>query len=136
VKTPSTCQGLKEVIMENSKMRFILIGFSQDVEFRVFEFEGISVDRERASFTVAIDVALARKYGIRLQELPLLCRGVLDQCCDGDDKRAFTYGEAEMCDHAYTLAARAEAAKQNKAPRRSVTDHTNHIVPPWRVPSR
>ena len=121
--------------MENSKIRLILKGFSQDLEFRVFEFEGINADWERASFTVGIDVALARKYGIRLQELPLLCRGVLDQCCDGDEKRAFTYSEAEMRSRAYSLAAREEAAKYKKAPRRSVTDHSDHIVPPGRVPS-
>jgi hypothetical protein len=122
--------------MENSKMRFILKGFNQDLEFRVFEFEGISVDRERESFTVGIDVALARKYGIRLQELPLLCRGVLDQCCDWDEKRAFTYGEAEMRSRAYSLAALAEAAKLKKAPRRSVSDRTDRVVPPWGLPSR
>jgi hypothetical protein len=132
----STAQGLKEIIMENSKMRFILKGFRQDLKFRVFEFEGITVDWERASFTVGIDVALARKYGIRLQELPLLCRGVLDQCCNGDEKRAFTYGEAEMRSRAYSLAAREEAAKYEKAPRRSVREHSDHIVPPWGVPSR
>lgn len=119
--------------MENSKRHFILKGFNQVMEFRVFEFESIALDSARVSFTVRIDLALARKYGIRLQELPLLCKEVLDQCGEGEEKRAFTYGEEQMSSHADIVAAREEAAKHKKAPRRPPTEQ---LSSPWRVPSR
>lgn len=69
----------KETLVENPKMQFILRGFSQVVALRVFAFEGIAADRTRALFTVSADLALARRYRIRLQELPLLCRSVLER---------------------------------------------------------
>jgi hypothetical protein len=99
--------------MENSKTHFILKGFSQAMEFRVFEFDGLMANSVRAAFTVKIDTALARKYGIRLQELPLLCRGVLDQYQEGE-QRCFLYTEANMSEYAYSVAAREEAAKRKK----------------------
>ncbi|MDR3700985.1 MAG: hypothetical protein P4L56_15165 [Candidatus Sulfopaludibacter sp.] len=101
--------------MENPKTHFILKGFSQAMEFRVFEFEGLMANSVRASFTVKIDIGLARKYGIRLQELPLLCRGVLDQHSEGEEQRSFLYTEAHMSEYAYNLAAREEAAKHKKS---------------------
>lgn len=57
-------------------MQYILSGFTQDMGFRVFRFEGVAVDRPRTRtvFTVRADLALIRRYGIQIQELPLLCR--------------------------------------------------------------
>ncbi len=101
--------------MENPKTHFILKGFSQALEFRVFEYEGLMPNAIRASFTVRIDTGLARKYGIRLQELPLLCRGVLDQCGEGEEQRSFLYSEAHMSEYASGQAAREEAAKHKKS---------------------
>ena len=60
-------------------MQFVLTGFTQDLGFRVFAFEGIGADRIRTKFTVKAELALIRNYGIRIQELPLLCRGLLDR---------------------------------------------------------
>ena len=122
--------------MENTKMYFVLNGFSEDMGCRVFAFDGISTDRVhlvRSPFTVRIDLALARKHGIRLQELPLLCRAVLERGHDDQEKRAFTYTEEDMCMHADRLAAREEAAKHNKPPRRSVTARAGAA---WRTPGR
>ena len=114
------------------KTQYTLKGFSQAEEFRVFEFQGITVDLIRSVFTVRIDLALARKYGIRLQELPLLCRGVLDQCGDAGEKRAFTYTEAQMSTYAADVAERLEAAKYKRPPRRPATDQLGAA---WRVPA-
>jgi hypothetical protein len=61
------------------KMQFVLVGFTQDAGFRVFAFEGIGEDRMRTKFTVRADLALIRGYEIRVQELPLLCRGLLER---------------------------------------------------------
>ena len=60
-------------------MQFVMTGFTQDIGFRVFAFEGIAGDGTRTPFTVRLDLALSRKYGIRIQELPLLCLGHLER---------------------------------------------------------
>ena len=72
------------------KMQFTLTGFSQVKEFRVFTFEGVAADRSRSAFTVRTDLALARQYAIRIQELPLLCRAVLERH-EGDQIHALTF---------------------------------------------
>jgi|SoiMethySBSTD1v2_1073268.scaffolds.fasta_scaffold272992_4 hypothetical protein len=119
--------------MATPKMQFSLKGFSQDMGFRVFAFEGIAADRSRLAFSVRTDLALTRRYGIRLQELPLLCHGLLESCEDLDGQREFTYAEADMCQYANREAARAEAAKQRKAPRRPVAEQP---APAWQQPTR
>jgi len=65
--------------MDNSKTQFVLKGFRQVVDFRDFTFERVEADRTRSQFTVRADLALARRHQVPLQELPLLCREVLDR---------------------------------------------------------
>ena len=122
-------------------MQFILTGFTQDREFRVFAFEGIAADRVRTPFTVRADLALSRTYGIRLQELPLMCRAILEHREEGSEERntehALTFTEDAMRLHASNcIAARALAAQKKKAPRRPVTEtngtSTNGAA--WRSP--
>ena len=96
-------------------MQYTLTGFTHDSGFRVFAFEGVGEDRVRTEYTVKTDLALIRKYGIRLQELPLLCRSILEQHDGSDAQRTFTYTEADMCLRAKNSAAEA-AAKKRKAP--------------------
>lgn len=102
--------------MVNAKISYILKGFSQVMEFRVFEFEAVAVGSARVLFTVRIDLALARKYGIRLQELPLLCRGILDQCSDNDEQRDFTYTEQLMSSHADQKRGQPASERYKKSP--------------------
>jgi len=102
--------------MDHPKIHISLTGFSQVMEFRVFTFEVIAADQAIMPFTVRVDLALARRYGIRLQELPLLCRAVLDGRQRDGEKRAFTYTEEEMC--SYCATAREQATKTSKPPRR------------------
>lgn len=128
-----TAGGQEVAVVDNPKMQFVLRGFSHAMGFRVFAFEGIAADRKRSMFTVKADMALTRKYGIHLQELPLLCRAVLEQCHGGGEDRAFLYSEESMRRHAEDVAARAEAARQRKAPRRVSGEH---IGAAWRVSPR
>ncbi|MEP6961669.1 MAG: hypothetical protein ABI995_06315, partial [Acidobacteriota bacterium] len=97
-------------------MQFILTGFTQDIGFRVFAFEGIGADRSRTAFTVRTDLALIRRYGIRVQELPLLCRSLLEHRDEAEPGRAITFTEEGMRVHADTCAAES-AARKRKAPR-------------------
>lgn len=99
-------------------MDLILKGFSQQMEYRVFTFEGIGTDKVRTAFTVRADLALSRKYGIRLQELPLLCKTVIEKR-GGEELRALTYTEADMRIYADFAAARAATEQQKKALRRA-----------------
>ena len=113
-----------------AKTQFILNGFTQESDFRVFAFDSIGADRTRIPVTVRIDTALARRYGIRPQELPLLCRSLLDRCHDKEEK-VLTFGEEEMSRYKEDQSAREEAAKNRKPPRRPMIGQTGS---PWHSP--
>jgi hypothetical protein len=106
-------------------MQFNLLGFTESTGFRVFAFEGINADRTRTGFTVRADLALTRRYGIRLQELPLLCRGLLERQL-GEEVRMLTFTEADMSLFA-SDRARSDALKK-KSPRRAPTGQTAAAV--------
>ena len=113
-------------------MQFILTGFTQEHEFRVFAFEGIAADRVRTPFTVRADLGLSRTYGIRLQELPLMCRAILERREEGEVQNALTFTEEAMRLHASNcIAARALAAQKKKAPRRPANENNGSA---WRSP--
>jgi len=116
------------------KMLFSLTGFSQDMEFRVFSFERVADDRTRTQCRVKADLALIRTYGIRVQELPLLCRGLLERNDEGVPQGTLTFTEEEMRLHAVNaLASRDAAALKRKPSRRTPTENTGSA---WRVPQR
>ena len=116
--------------MSNPKMQFVLMGFGEDPVFRVFKFEGVAEDRSRTEFTVKADPVLARQHGIRLQELPLLCRALLEQRFETATKHMLIYGEDDMRVFADAAAARLEAAQKRKPPRRPVSDQVGNA---WRA---
>ena len=91
-------------------MRFILKGFTQEMRFRVFEFEKVGEDQTRTEYTVSADLALTQRYNIRVQELPLLCRLFLERHEVADDTRSFILTEGEMSRHATKCKAAADAA--------------------------
>ena len=115
---------------KGTKMQYILTGFTHDVGSRVFAFESIGEDRIRTAYSVRADLALTRKYGIRMQELPLLCRNVLEQRDGNDSQRAFTYTEAAMSLRANIRAAEA-AEQKKKTPRRPPSENVGTA---WRGP--
>jgi len=105
-------------------MQFTLTGFSQDTGFRVFAFQGIAKDRTRSAFTVRTNLELIRRYGIRVQELPLLCRGLLDRRDEADQEHTLTFTEDQMRLYASDCAvAREAAAQKRKRPRRTPGDN-------------
>ena len=112
-------------------MRFILMGFAPDTGFRVFTFQGIDTDHTRTDFSVRADLALARRYGIRLQELPLLCRAFLEGQEDLARTHDVTFTEADMCRHQRDCAATQRAAAlKKKPPRRPSVENAGS---PWRT---
>ena len=112
-------------------MQFILTGFTQDTGFRVFAFERIAGDRTRTAFTVRTDLALIRRYGIRVQELPLLCRGILEQRDEAEQEPAMTFTEEEMRLHFDNCAAEREAVRRRKAMHKTPGNPTRSG---WRAP--
>jgi len=110
-------------------MTFILNGFSEETGFRVFAFQGIGANGARLDYTVKADLGLIRTYGIRLQDLPLLCRGMLDRLPDGSEARTVTFTEEGMRLHADTRAAERDAAKQRKPPRRPSPEQSASTQP-------
>jgi hypothetical protein len=100
-------------------MQFILTGFTQDTGFRVFAFERIGTDRTRTEFTVRTDLDLIRKYGIRVQELPLLCRGLLERHDEAEPERTWIFTEEEMRTYANNCAAERDEAQKRKSMRKA-----------------
>ena len=112
-------------------MRYILTGFTHDRGFRVFAFEGIGDDRVRTEYKVKADLALIHRYGIRVQELPLLCLGILEHRDEGEEKRTFTYTETDMRRKAELCALKTAEAQQRKAPRKPPSQNVGVA---WRRP--
>jgi len=113
-------------------MQYLFKGFSEALGIRFFQFEYVAADRSRTVFTVGANLALARRYGIPLQELPLLCRHVLKDLDDIQPARDFTFTEQHMQTFAGDRqAARDDAAAKRKMVRRPPTDRTGTA---WRSP--
>jgi hypothetical protein len=112
-----TISGKEKSIM-SAKIPFSLAGFTQQGEFRVFTFERPGADRTRTKYTVRADLALVRKYDIQVQELPLLCRSLLESRDDSEDTRGYTFTEEAMRLHADSASARRAEAQKKRPPRR------------------
>lgn len=99
--------------------RLILAGFTQNKGIRVFVFEHVT-GGARNTFEVSTELAVALRYGIRLQELPLLCRQYLEHRIAEQQTRdipehPLIFSEAEMV----MYAKDCRAAELQKHPRRA-----------------
>jgi hypothetical protein len=103
-------------------LRYILEGFVPDREFRLFNFHAIETRLSgdggvRTAFTVRTDLSLIRRYGIHVQELPLLCRELLERRAVSEVERHLTLTEEDMRVHqAGRMAAEAATKKKYKKP--------------------
>ena len=108
--------------MKDKKVQFIVTGFRQNMQFRMFTFERVDGDYTRSAYTVSADTALVRKHGITVQELPLLCLQLLERSEQlepgpdqpNDDKRTVTFTEEDMLSYAKELASAREASRQRR----------------------
>ena len=102
---------------EAAKPQFFLTGFTQAAGIRIYAFEG-RIDAKRIDCTVEVDLALIPGFGIRIQDLPLLCRELLQQRSQPDETSSVVFTEQRMRSHAEKLAvAREEAEHRKKQPR-------------------
>ena len=115
---------MMENIKKGATMQFILTGFTQAMAFRVFAFERMGTDRVRTKMVVRADLGLTRRYGIPMQELPLLCRNLLERSDNSEETHTLTFSENDMCLHAKDRASAKEAAaSKRKAPRRTPSEN-------------
>jgi len=114
-------------------MQFTLTGFSQDAEFRVFAFEGISADRIKTAYSIRADLGLIRKYSIRIQELPLICRAILERKSSENEERVMTFTEEDMGLYARAIIDAREAAASKK--KMSHKAPSGNLGAAWRAPS-
>jgi hypothetical protein len=115
---------MKETSGKSATMQFILTGFTQDMAFRVFAFERMGLDRVRTKFVVKADLGLIRRYGIQVQELPLLCRNLLVRLDESEEAHTLTFTEDDMSVHAKGCAAAKDAAAlRRKTPRRPTSQN-------------
>jgi len=115
-------------------MQFVLTGFSHNEGLRVFAFEGIAGDRTRTNYSVSADMALSRRHGIPVQELPLLCLRFLEQHDTSGDERNLTFAEENMRAYADNRAAERDAVQKRKAPRRPPANAGNRTE--WQFPQQ
>lgn len=94
---------------EGAKPQFLLSGFTQAAGIRIYAFEG-RIDAKRIDYTVEVDLALIPGYGIRIQDLPLLCRELLQQRSQTDETSSVVFTEQRMRSHAEKLAVAREEA--------------------------
>ena len=113
----------KDTLKGSAVMQFMLTGFTQDLAFRVFAFERMGLDRVRTKVAVKADLALVRRYGIQVQELPLLCRALLERNENGGEPHNLTFTEDDMSLHAKERASAKEAAARRKPPRRTPSEN-------------
>ena len=119
---------------ETTRMQFVLTGFSHNAGLRVFGFEGVAADQTRTKFSVSADIALSRRHGIRVQELPLLCLRFLEQHDTGNEKRDLTLAKEDMCVYANNCAAQRESAQRKRSPRHPPGNVSTRTE--WRWPQR
>lgn len=118
---------------EEAKLQFHLSGFTQTAGIRRYAFEG-RVEARRFDYTVEVDLALIPGFGIRIQDLPLLCRELLQEQALPDEIKAFIFTEQQMRSHAQKLKVAREDAEQRKKARRSANANPETDRPPFRPP--
>jgi hypothetical protein len=130
VRDTENCADVTRVVSRRSlNMQYSFTGFRDNTGIRVFAFERTETDRSRTQFTVSMDLARVRSYGILMQELPLLCRKLLEKCDQDGVERTLTYTEENMRVYASDCAlARAAARPSPRAKLREQAAAATDVV--------
>lgn len=111
-----------------------MTGFHQTENLRLYAFQGIAADRSRTDYTVEADLGLVRKYQIAVQELPLLCRRLLEEHLPSDTATEIAFTEDHMKLFAKNRSdAKDLAAQRKKLPRRPPVNNSGRA---WRAPGQ
>ncbi len=115
---------------KNARAQFVLMGFSQTAAIRVYAFEGLN-DGRRTDYTVQVDLALLPGYGIQIQDLPLLCRELLQERAEAEEMGALAFTEPEMRALAEKRAIAREEAQRKRPARHPASTNPGSG---WRTP--
>lgn len=108
-------------------MTIVLAGFRTFDNIRRYYFDVVAEDRSRQHVTVGADLDLIRRYRIPLQELPLLCRRLLEEHAEIE---TIMFTERDMARYASERDAQTNASMQKRQARRpQVSDRTGQA---WR----
>jgi hypothetical protein len=118
---------------ERGKPQFLLTGFTQAAAIRIYSFDG-RIESRRTPYTVEVNLALIPGYGIQIQELPLLCRELLQQRAQLDGICAVVFTEQRMRSHAERLALAKDQAEEKKQQRKHLA--SAGVETDWRPPLR
>ena len=108
-------------------MTFVLTGFRTFDNMRRYDFDVVIEDRSRLHVTVGADLDLIHKYRIPLQELPLLCRRLLERLTK---IKSIVFTESEMARYADERIAETNASREKRRARRPPV--TNRTGLAWR----
>ena len=88
-------------------MEALLVGFRENANIRAFVFNCVQPNHSKTQVVVSADVSLARRYKIALQELPLICKRLLESTPGDNVEAAITLTEERM---SRILSERLDAA--------------------------
>lgn len=114
-------------------MDYVFIGFRQTDGVRHYGFQGVAAGQPRTRVIIDADVNLLRKHSIALQDVPLMCRRLLESS-DGSGDRRLLFTEEQMCRHADQQAAIKEAAATKRRQHRPPVTHLSAHL--WRGPQK
>ena len=102
-------------------MHYTLLGFSQEGSVRSYSFQRVTVDAPRVPFVVTVDLSLARRWNVPMQDLPQVCARVLQAVSDEAPAGRLSVTESDLnAASARNAAAAAEiAAAQSARSRRA-----------------
>ncbi len=113
-------------------MSFLLTGFRQISGFRQYAFRSTGTAPE--NFTVRTDLNLVRKHNIPMQELPLLCRRLLEEADAPLKSHGLVFTEEAMLGYVKSRArAEEDAALKRKKHRIPVSQRVGVA---WRARGR
>jgi hypothetical protein len=96
-------------------------GFHQTQNVRRYQFQVVDLQRRRLDFSIDADLDLMRRYNLSIQEMPLLCRRLLETQLTGQESFEATaqiFGETEMRQLADHRNAAKQALEQRRRPHR------------------
>jgi hypothetical protein len=112
-------------------MEFVLTGFRQESNVRLYTFQPLATGQDRRVWTVSADLSLMRKYKIPLQELPLLCRRLLEAHAEDPKDGTLSFTERDMLGYVSTRSAAEVAAEQKRRARRMPS--SSRVGMAWRT---
>ncbi len=111
-------------------MSFVLTSLTHEDGARHFTFEQTGKGAARTRILVTVNLELARKYAIPLQELPLLCLRLLEDQTALPEAN-IVFAESAMIDYAGRRSAAKFSAEQKRLAHR--TPKPNNLGSAWRT---